>query len=98
MAFRHVVMFRFTDSVSREQRRQIVARIRSLPHQIGTIRSLSVGLDVGVSEDNLHLVSIVDFDDRNGYTHFASHPAHLGVVECLRPLLTERKAVQYETL
>lgn len=95
--FRHVVMMRWTDESTPEQRSAAVEAVRGLPAVVPTIRRLSCGTDAGVGEGNLDFVAVVDFDDRDGYRTYAGHPDHVRVItELLRPIAAQRTAVQYE--
>lgn len=95
--FRHVVLFRWQEGTEPEEAAAALDEVRRLPSLIPEIRGYSVGEDARVAEGTLDAVVVADFDDETGYRTYAQHPEHVRVVqECLRPLLAERAAVQYE--
>ena len=88
---------RWNGDASSEQKAAAIAGIEGLPDSIPEIRSLAVGPDAGLRDDNFDLAAVVDFEDRAAYEIYASHPGHLDMLaELVRPILAERVAVQYE--
>lgn len=97
--FRHVVLFRWTEDATDEQRATLVKRLRELPGRIPEIRAFVIGADAGVNPGNYDFAVAADFADRDGYVVYRDHPAHRAVVEeCIRPILADRAAVQYEPM
>lgn len=95
--FRHVVLFRWTEDATDEQRATLVKRLHELPDRIPEIEAFAIGADAGINPGNYDFAVAVDFADRDGYVVYRDHPAHRAVVEeCLRPILADRAAVQYE--
>lgn len=95
--FRHVVLFRWTEDATDEQRATLVKRLTELPGRIPEIQAFAIGADAGVNPGNYDFAVAADFADRDGYVVYRDHPAHRAVVEeCLRPILADRAAVQYE--
>ncbi|MFN3216757.1 MAG: Dabb family protein [Acidimicrobiales bacterium] len=95
--FRHVVMMKWTEESTPEQRSAAIEAVRGLSAVVPTVRALSCGTDAGVAEGNFDFVAVVDFDDVAGYQAYASHPDHVQVItELLRPIAAQRAAVQYE--
>jgi hypothetical protein len=95
--FRHVVLFRWTEDATDAQRATLVARLKELPGRIPEIRAYAIGADAGVNAGNFDFAAVADFADREAYIVYRDHPAHRAVIEeCLRPILAERVAVQYE--
>lgn len=95
--FRHVVLFRWTAEATEEQKRTLVERLRELPGRIPEIEAYAIGEDAGVNPGNFDFAVVGDFADRDAYVAYRDHPAHRAVIEeCLRPILAERAAVQYE--
>lgn len=95
--FRHVVLFRWTEDATDERLAALVRRLKDLPGQIPEVRAYAIGADAGVNPGNYDFAVAADFADRDGYVAYRDHPAHRAVVEeCIRPILAERAAVQYE--
>jgi hypothetical protein len=97
--FRHVVLFRWTEDATDEQRATLVKRLNELPGRIPEIRAYAIGADAGINPGNYDFAVAADFADRDGYVVYRDHPAHRAVVEeCVRPILADRAAVQYEPM
>jgi hypothetical protein len=96
--FRHVVLLKWTDSATPEQRRAVVDGLETLPSAIPEIRSYRVGVDAGLMPDaTSDLVVVADFDDIGGYLVYRDHPVHQAVIaERIRPILASRTAVQHD--
>ena len=96
--FRHVVMLRWTDTATADDRRAVLDGLASLPPAIPEIRSYRVGVDAGLVPDaNFDLAIVADFDDIAGYLVYRDHPVHQAVIaEHIRPILASRAAVQHE--
>lgn len=94
---RHVVMFRWADTATEEQKQAAIDQLGSLRERIPGVRELSCGTDVGVQPGNFDLALVAEFDDVAGYEHYRDHEAHQTVVkEYVRPITAERAAVQHE--
>ena len=94
--FRHVVLYRFRDDATEEQKRTLRERLHALPGVIPELKAYSVGGDAGLGPGNFDFAVVADFDDRGGYLVYRDHPEHRKVVaECATPIVAERGAVQY---
>ncbi|HEY4669054.1 MAG TPA: Dabb family protein [Tepidiformaceae bacterium] len=94
---RHVVLLKFVDEATQEQRQAVLDGLATLPPAIPAIRSYVFGLDAGIAEGNYDIAVVADFDDASGYRDYAVHPAHQQLIaERIRPILAARAAVQYE--
>jgi hypothetical protein len=97
--FRHVVMFRWREDATAEQKKTLEDRLNALPGAIPELRAYAVGGDAGINDGNFDFAVVADFADRDGYVVYRDHPAHRAVVEeCVRPILADRAAVQYEPM
>jgi hypothetical protein len=95
--FRHVVLLRWVDSATADQRAAVESGIAKLPSLIPEIRSYVFGADAHVNEGNFDLAIVADFDDFDSYLVYRDHPDHVAVIaERMRPILAERAAVQHE--
>jgi hypothetical protein len=95
--FRHVVLLRWVDGATAEQRAAVESGIATLPSLIPEIRSYVFGADAHVNEGNFDLAVVADFDDFDSYLVYRDHPDHVAVIaERIRPILAERAAVQHE--
>jgi hypothetical protein len=95
--FRHVVMVRFTDDMTDDDRAALRAGLARLPDLIPDIRAYRYGPDAGINEGNFDFVVTADFDDAQGYVTYRDHPEHQQLVkERLAPFVASRAAVQFE--
>jgi hypothetical protein len=75
---RHVVLFKFKETVTEEQIQEVVTAFAGLPEKIDVIKDFEWGTDVGVenkSEGFTHGF-IVTFDSTEGRDEYIPHPAH----------------------
>jgi Stress responsive A/B Barrel Domain len=73
----------------------IAAALTSLPALIPEIRSLNVGSNVAYPETNWDLVLIADYDDQDGLEAYQVHPEHVAVANIIRPLVSQKSAVDF---
>lgn len=93
---RHCVTLTFTPESTDDQVAAIEAGLAGLPGAIPEIRSYSFGRDLGLAEGNGSFVVVADFATVEDYLVYRDHPAHQKViVDCIRPILAGRSAVQY---
>jgi Stress responsive A/B Barrel Domain len=95
--FRHVVLFRWREDATAEQKQTLEDRLNELPGVIPELRAYAVGGDAGVNPGNFEFAVVADFADRDAYLVYRDHPTHRKVIdECVKPIAAERAAVQYE--
>jgi hypothetical protein len=95
--FRHVVMFRFADDTTDEQKQALRAGLRRLPEIIPEIRAYRFGDDAGLRDDNFDFAVTADFDDADSFLVYRDNPDHQKVVaDLITPIITARAAVQFE--
>src|SRR6478672_531838 len=96
--FRHVVLLKWNDVATAEQRNAVVDALETLPPQIPEIRSYRVGVDAGLAaQGNSDLVVVADFDDVDAYVVYRDHPVHQDVIaRTIRPILASRAALQHD--
>lgn len=95
--FRHVVMVKWAEGTTEEQKRALRDGLAALPDQIPEVQAYRFGDDAGLGTDNYDLVVVADFDDRNGFLAYRDHPVHQKLVaDLLRPVISARAAVQHE--
>ena len=73
MPLRHVVLGRFTDEATAEQKEAMLAAMRGMPSKIPEIRSLVCGLDAGLAAGNHSFAANVEFESDADYKVYASH-------------------------
>lgn len=94
--FRHVVLFRWREDATAEQKQTLEDRLNALPGMISELRAYSIGGDAGITPGNFDFAVVADFADRDAYLTYRDHPEHRKVIdECVTPIVAERRAVQY---
>ena len=94
---RHVVMFKFKDSVTAEQVKEVEQAFAALPGQIDTIVDFEWGTDVSVegkAKGFTHCF-FVSFRDEKGREVYLPHPAHKRFVKLVGPRLADVLVVDY---
>lgn len=90
----HVVLLTFADRADAPEVRR---RLEALPATIRALRSLRVDLDTLALEGSAHLCLTTTHDSAEGLRDYLQHPAHQEFLTWLRPRLTGRAAVDFET-
>lgn len=94
--FRHVVLLKWTDDATEEQRAEVHRRLSALPDAIPELRAYQIGHDAGLNQGNYSFAVVADFDSPEDYVVYRDHPVHRAVIdECITPILAARAAVQY---
>jgi len=92
----HIVMFAFKDENKEENLQKAKAMLEALTEKIPSLVSMEVGLDFMQSERSFDLVLTSTFDDKEGLSAYAVHPAHLEVVAFIKEVTEAAKVVDYE--
>ena len=93
---RHCVTFRFAPDTAPEAIEAFAAGLSALPAAIPEIQGYWFGPDRGLRDTNADFAVVADFADEDGFRTYASHPAHVTVIEELAsPIVVERSAVQF---
>jgi len=94
---RHVVLFRWTDEATPEQKQRAADELGRLPALVPSLRTFSLGPDLGINQGNFDFAVAADFDDVDGYLAYRDHPEHRAIVaQFTTPIVAQRFAVQYE--
>lgn len=99
MAFRHVVMFRFAEGATDDQRSALAKGLARMPGATGAIAAEQYrhGPDVGLNPASWDYVVVADFASADDYLAYRDHPDHRALIRDLVDLIVvERAAVQYE--
>ncbi len=94
---RHVVMFKFKDSVSKEEIEAVEKAFVDLKNDIPLIRSLEWGTNVspeGINQGFTHcfLLTFASEADRDAYL---PHPAHKAFGNMLEPVIDKVMVIDY---
>lgn len=94
---RHVVLFKFKDTVSKDQVAEVVAAFGALPGKIPTIRGFEWGTDVSVemkAEGFTHCF-VVTFADAKGRDEYLPHAAHKDFIKIAGPRIEKVLVFDY---
>lgn len=92
----HLVFFALKDDAPADGVQDLMTSLSALRDDVPGVVDFSVGEDFsGRSGDYTHAL-FARFDDREGLKTYATHPAHLAVVEKLERLSTGRIVCDYE--
>ncbi|GAA3737728.1 Dabb family protein [Salinactinospora qingdaonensis] len=94
---RHIVMLRWSDSTTDDQKGDAAAGFRALPDRIPQIKRLTCGPDLGLAEGGYDFAAVLDFDSAQEWREYQNHPAHRDFVAAtLKPMLADRAAIQFD--
>ncbi len=92
----HIVMFAFKEESKQANLQQAKTMLDGLVGKVPSLLSMEVGLDFMQSERSFDLVLTSTFDDKEGLSAYATHPAHLEVVDFIKEVTEMAKVVDYE--
>ena len=94
---RHVVLFKFKDSSTKEQIEEVVRAFRALKSKIDVIEDFEFGTDVSAENKSQGFTHcfFVTFRDEKGRDTYLPHPAHKEFGTLIRPLLQNVLVVDY---
>ena len=93
---KHIVMWKFKEEVSEEEKRSMKQQLEALQGVVPTLGKIEVGLDVSQKQAAMDMVLYSEFQCLEDLTAYAVHPAHQKVVAFVKPLVCERAVVDYE--
>jgi hypothetical protein len=94
---RHCSLFKFKLGTSEELIDEILAEFRGLAEKVPSIRSATIGKNIGFHEGNFDIAANVQFESIDGYREYSVDETHLKFVdEYLMPNLEARVAVQFD--
>lgn len=91
----HIVMFTFKEENRAENIAKAKAMLEALVPKIGPLLSMEVGVDFNGSERAMDLSLISTFEAKEGLMEYATHPAHLQVVDFIKEVTVASKVVDY---
>src|ERR1044071_8032592 len=92
----HIVIWKYRPDVEEEQRREHVARLRSLPAIIPEVQSFDVGFDVLKLPRSYHTGLVSTFRDRAGLETYTVHPEHEAAAAFGRQISEHIASVDFE--
>jgi hypothetical protein len=92
---RHVLLFKFRPSASKQQRRQAFNMLKDLGSDIPQVREWSIGVQALQSEKAYDIAQVSSFDNFNALEEFKLNPAHIKVRDYLSKI-ADWVSVDYE--
>lgn len=96
----HIVMWKLKDEALGLDKKalglELKRRLEALVGQVPQIRSFQVGLNVVAADTASDVVLVSSFDDLAGLDGYVKHPKHQEVVDFVKQVVAERRAVDYE--
>lgn len=95
--YRHVVLFKFKDTASKEQIQGVEEAFRALPGQVDTIVEFEWGTNVSPEgkDDGFTHCFFLTFKDKAGLEIYLPHPAHKEFGAKLKGLIDKVLVVDY---
>jgi hypothetical protein len=93
---KHVVMWKFKDEVSEADKLEMKRQLESLKGVVPALLQIEIGMDIVGKEVSKDMVLTTLFNSLSDLQSYADDPAHLKVVEFVKPLVAERAVVDYE--
>jgi hypothetical protein len=96
--FNHMVVARFKAGTTQDQIDAITAGLASLPGAIEAIDEYRFGQDAGITDGTWDYGILARFATESDYAAYASHPAHVEVIQTrITPVVDEIARVQFES-
>ena len=95
--YRHVVLFKFKDTATKDEVKAIEDSFRALPAKITSITEFEWGTNVSPEgkDDGFTHCFFVTFRDKAGLEEYLPHPAHKEFGALLRPQLDKVLVIDY---
>ena len=94
--FVHTALFKWHDHVTPEQIEAAQQQIRALQGQIPGLLQTSMGANISPRSQGYSHGIVMFFEDQAALQAYTPHPAHLQILEFLKPLLREAAELDYE--
>lgn len=91
----HIVMFAFKEENKEANMARVKELLEALPSKIETLKSMEVGIDISRSERSFDLALVSMFENEDALSVYATHPAHLEVVNVIKEVTALSKVVDY---
>ncbi|MEO3787516.1 Dabb family protein [Actinocorallia sp. B10E7] len=94
---RHIVLLRWTETATAEQKRHAETAFHKLAEQIPQIGHISCGSDLGLTDGAHDFAAVLDFADAEDWRAYQGHEAHKALIaDHLAPILAERSVIQFD--
>lgn len=93
----HIVLFKFKPGTEDAQIEALEKRLDELPNRITEIQTYEFGRDVVGSERSYDFALVSGFANMAAMKRYQTHPDHVVVLELVRSICDDVKAVDFET-
>ena len=90
---KHIVLFKVNNKSKIDTAKQMILDLKS---KIPEIVEIEVFSDIGYDDSASDFGLITTFKNINDLDIYAKHPDHLEVIQFIKTIATERKAIDYE--
>jgi len=91
----HIVMFEFKDENKALNLAKVKSKLEKLETKIECLRSMEVGVNFTESPRAMDMSLYSTFETKEDLATYATHPAHLEVVEFIKEVTVASKVVDY---
>ena len=89
-------MWKFKDGVVEADKLEMMRQLESLKGVVPSLLQIEIGMDVVGADASKDMVLTTLFNSLSDLQAYADDPAHLKVVEFVKPLVGERAVVDYK--
>jgi antibiotic biosynthesis monooxygenase (ABM) superfamily enzyme len=89
-------MWKFKDDVASADKLEMKHQLESLKGVVPGLVGIEIGMNVAGGDAAKDMALYSEFQTVEDLAAYAAHPAHLKVVEFVKPLVCERAVVDYE--
>ena len=93
----HIVCWKYKEEITDDQRRDHVAKLRSLPNVIDNIESFEAGADILHLQRSFDTGLVAKFADREALDAYTDHPEHQKVIALGKQLAERAISVDFES-
>ena len=94
---RHIVLFKFKNGVTSEEKQRLALELANLKQNIGNVRDLELEMDIGGKHNSYDMALNTLFDSMEEVNAYAVHPAHVKALDTVRNLCESTAKVDYKT-
>ncbi len=94
----HCALFTFNEGTKDEEIEDLMSALETLKDDIPEIQSFRAGKGSDLASTTCDFAVVAEFADLDAYKIYATHAAHIKVIENkLKPILATRTAIQFES-
>ena len=92
---KHIVLFMFNEENKTANLERAKEMLEALVEKIPSLKAMEVGINFSQEERAMDLSLYATFEDQAGLEAYATHPAHLEVVQFIKSVATASKVSDY---